>query len=53
MLLMDKTTKKTSELNLFPEIFSLDPVSNRKLEVSFTAPDLSSQDGLLLLREFE
>ena len=50
---MDKTTKKTSELNLFPEIFSLDSVSNRKLEVSFTAPDLSSQGGLLLLREFD
>jgi len=33
---MDKTTKKTSELSLFPEIFSLNPVSNRKLEVSFT-----------------
>ena len=45
---MDKTTKKTSERNLFAEIFSLDSLSNRKLEVSFTAPDLSSQGGLLL-----
>jgi len=32
---MDKTTKKTSELGLFPEIFSLDIESNRKLEAIF------------------
>jgi hypothetical protein len=50
---MDKTTKKTSEPGLFPEIFSLDSLSKRKVEFSFTAPDLSSQGGLLLLREFE
>ena len=35
------------------ELFSLTPVQNKRIEVSFTAPDLSSQGGLLLMKEHE
>ena len=35
------------------ELFSLTPVKNKRIEVSFTAPDLSSQGGLLLMKEHE
>ena len=35
------------------ELFSLSSINNKKIEVSFTAPDLSSQGGLLLMREVE
>ena len=35
------------------ELFSLSPVSAKPAELSFTTPDLSSQGGLLLLREYE
>ena len=47
---MDKTTKKTSECNFFSEIFPISSVSDRKVEVSISTPDLSPQDGLLLLK---
>jgi len=50
---MDKTTKKTPESNLFPEIFSMSSLPDRKVEVNFCAPDLSSQGGLILMCEFE
>jgi len=50
---MDKDiTKNDSSLPL-SELFSLSPVCNQPVELSFTAPDLSSQGGLLLLREYE
>jgi hypothetical protein len=52
-LFMDKTTKKSSESSLFPEMFPISTVSSRKVEVGFAVPDLSSQGGLLLLRKFE
>jgi len=35
------------------ELFSLTPVKTTRIEVSFTAPDLSSQGGLLLMKEHE
>lgn len=50
---MCENTSKQSENLLFPELFSLIPAGGRQTEVSFTAPDLSSEGGLLLLREFE
>ena len=50
---MDENRSKRSENLLFPELFSLAPAGNRQTEVSFTAPDLSSEGGLLLLREFD
>ena len=34
------------------ELFSLFPVKSKPIEVSFTAPDLSSQGGLLLMNEY-
>ena len=46
---MDENSKKQSENLLFPELFSFDPIQGKRVEVSFTAPDLSSQGGLLLL----
>ena len=50
---MDKDiSKKDISLSL-AELFSLSPVSTKPVELSFTAPDLSSQGGLLLLREYE
>ena len=50
---MGKNSKKDNACNEIGDFFSLTPIKSRKLEVSFTAPDLSSQDGLLLLREDE
>ena len=34
-------------------LFSISPIKNKQIEVSFTAPDLSSQGGLLLMSEYE
>ena len=50
---MCKNSKNLDTNNLLSELFSLSPVKNKPLEVSFTAPDLSSQGGLLLLNEYE
>ena len=46
---LDENSTKQSEDLLFPELFSFDPVQGKRVEVSFTAPDLSSHGGLLLL----
>ncbi len=46
---MNENSTKQPENLLFPELFSLDPIEGKRVEVSFTAPDLSSQGGLLLL----
>lgn len=50
---MNKRTKNIQKNYLFPELFSLSSVSSKKVEVSFTAPDLSSNGGLALLGEFD
>jgi len=50
---MGKNSKKDNTGNGCGDFFSLTPLKSRKLEVSFTAPDLSSQGGLLLMREDE
>lgn len=50
---MSKNTSIPPENLLFPELFSVTPVMGKQAQVSFTAPDLSSEGGLLLLREFE
>lgn len=50
---MDENSINQSENLLFPELFSLRPVERKRVEVSFTAPELSSQGGLLLLRELD
>lgn len=50
---MVKNSKKTPTTDIQPTLFPLESVSGKKVEVSFSAPDLSSQGGLLLLREFD
>ena len=50
---MGKSSKKNNISDGYGELFSLTPLKSRKIEVSFTAPDLSSQGGLLLMREDE
>lgn len=50
---MNESTINQAENLLFPELFFLTPGCNKQVEVSFTAPDLSSEGGLLLLREFD
>ena len=50
---MSKDISNPSETVLFPELFLVTPACNKAVEVSFTAPDLSPEGGLLLLREFE
>ena len=50
---MRNNSKKTNTLITNNELFVLSPVKNKPIEVSFTAPDLSSQGGLLLVNEYE
>jgi len=50
---MDKNSKNFDTSHTTGELFSLSPVKNTRLEVSFTAPDLSSDGGLLLMKEYE
>ena len=51
---MDKDISKNDTLTSLEELFSLNSVTGKQVELSFTAPDLSSQGGLfLLLREYE
>jgi len=50
---MDKNSKNIDTRNTTGELFSLSPINNKRIEVSFTAPDLSSQGGLLLMNEYE
>jgi hypothetical protein len=50
---MVKSSKNLDTNNTLSELFSLSPVKNKPIEVSFTAPDLSSQGGLLLMNEYE
>ena len=50
---MGKNSKKIDTNPSLCELFSLSPVKNKPVEVSFTAPDLSSQGGLLLMNEYE
>ena len=50
---MDKDTTNFDTFLPLGELFSLTPVNNKRIEASFTAPDLSSQGGLLLMKEHE
>ena len=50
---MDKDISQNDSLLTLEELFSISPVSGQPVELSFTSPDLSSQGGLLLLREYE
>jgi hypothetical protein len=50
---MDKGNSKNETPTTLQELFSLTPIAGKRVEVSFSAPDLSSQGGLLLMRECE
>ena len=50
---MSKDSKKNDVTPTPGELFSLSPIKTKPIAVSFTAPDLSSQGGLLLMREDE
>jgi len=47
---MDKDISKKDISLSIAELFSLSPVSAKPAELSFTAPDLSSQGALLCFR---
>lgn len=36
-----------------PKLFDLEPIENKRVEVSFTAPGISSDGGLLLVKDIE
>ena len=50
---MDKDNSKNVIPASLEELFSLSAVSGKPVKFSFTATDLSSQGGLLFLREYE
>ena len=50
---MYKSSKNLDTSPTSGELFSLFSVKSKPIEVSFTAPDLSSQGGLLLLNGYE
>ena len=50
---MGKDIKNLDTTPTIGELFLLSPVKNKPIEVSFSAPDLSSQGGLLLMNEYE
>ena len=50
---MDKNSKNFDTQGTMGKIFSLTPIKSKRIELSFTAPDLSSQGGLLLMNEYE
>ena len=50
---MGKNSKNLDTNPTLGELFSLSSVKNKPIEVSFSAPDLSSQGGLLLMNEYE
>ncbi len=37
----------------YPKLFDLEPIENKRVEVSFTAPGISSDGGLLLVKDIE
>ncbi|MDR0795895.1 MAG: IS1380 family transposase [Tannerella sp.] len=50
---MGKNSKNSDIFPALGDIFFLSSVNNKPVEISFTAPDLSSQGGLMLLNEYE
>ena len=50
---MDKGNNNFDTNNTIGQLFSISPIKNKQIEVSFAAPDLSSQGGLLLMSEYE
>ena len=50
---MCKNTTSSSDYQTSPTLFELDPVAGKKVSVDFSAPELSSLGGLVLVREYE
>jgi len=50
---MDKNSINFDTKDTMGKLFSIAPIKNKRIEVSFTAPDLSSQGGLLLMNEYD
>jgi len=50
---MDKNSINIDTNAPIGQLFSITPIKNKQIEVSFTAPDLSSQGGLLFMNEYE
>jgi len=50
---MDENSKNLDANDSMGKLFSISPIKNKPVEVSFTAPDLSSQGGLMLMSEYE
>jgi len=50
---MDKNSINFDTQDTLGKLFSISPIKNKPIEISFTAPDLSSQGGLLLMKEYE
>ena len=36
-----------------PKLFDLEPIENKRVEASFTAPGISSDGGVLLIKDIE
>jgi len=50
---MDKNSINFDTNATIGKLFSITPIKNKQIDVSFTAPDLSSQGGLLFMNEYE
>ena len=50
---MKKITSYFADYQTFPSLFELEPVAGKKVTVDFSAPELSSLDGLSPVREYE
>ena len=50
---MSKITSSPVDYQTFPTLFELEPVAGNKVRVDFSAPELSSLDGLSPVREYE
>ena len=50
---MNKITLYSADYQIFPTLFELESVGGKKVTVDFSAPELSSLDGLSPVREYE
>ena len=50
---MGEFTTLSTAFQTFPTLFELEPVAGKKVTVDFSAPELSSLGGLVLVREYE
>ena len=50
---MSKFTTSSADYQTFPTLFELEPVAGKKVTVDFSASELSSPGGPVLVREYE